>query len=293
MSKRVFRRWADDPGSLQRLLVARLGLGDADANELIGRGSVYVANDRAEGPDVLVPVGAKVTVHATQPPSLPPLFVIHRDADLAIVDKPAGLPSQPERGQRAHSLDAAVARQLGPDARPLHRLDKPVSGLVVVALRPGARAALQRTVAEHESHRRYLAIVAGRIVGEGAIKKRIGRHPRDQRLRAALPDDATAGQAATTRYRALAHGMLDGHEVTAVDVQLETGRTHQIRVHLASIGHPVLGDDAYGGPPYARLCLHAYAIELAHPANGRTIRASAPIPDELTRLVPGLTRPFT
>ena len=91
----------------------------------------------------------------------------------------------------------------------------------------------------------------------------------------------------------LGHGALDGGPVTAVDVRIETGRTHQIRVHLASIGHPIVGDETYGGPPFERLCLHAYALELPHPGHGRPIRVAAHLPDELVRLVPGLTRPFT
>ena len=293
MKKQVFRRWANDPAPLDRLLALRLSLTRADAVDLVERGSVYVGTDRADDPAAEVPVGAKLTVHLTTSSPTPPLVVIHRDADLAIIDKPAGLPSQPERGQHAFSLDAAVARELGDDARPMHRLDKEVSGLVIVALRPAARALLQRIIAEHESDRRYLAIVVGSLSGEGTIRKRIGRHAADQRLRAAFPEGSTAGKPAATRYRVLGHGVLDGRPVTAVDVQLETGRTHQIRVHLASLNHPIVGDVAYGGPPFDRLCLHAYALELPHPRHGRRLRVSTHVPGVFARLVPGLTSPFT
>jgi 23S rRNA pseudouridine1911/1915/1917 synthase len=293
MKKQVFRRWGHDPAPLDRLLALRLGISREDAARLVERGGVYVGATRASDATVEVPLGAKLTVHATPAPSTPTVAVIHRDTDLAVVDKPAGLPSQAERGQHAFCLDTAVARQLGPHARPMHRLDKEASGLVVVALVGDARRALQHTIAEHESDRRYLAIVAGRLSGEGTIRKRIARHPDDQRRRTALAENATAGQSAVTRYRVVGHGTLSGAAVTAVDVQLETGRTHQIRVHLASLGHPIVGDAAYGGPPFERLCLHAYALELPHPRHGRPLRVGAPIPSSFARLVPSLTSPFT
>lgn len=293
MKKQVFRRWSNDPAPLDRLLAVRLSLTRADAVDLVARGNVHVGDQRAIDPNATVPIGAKLTVHLTPSAPTPPLVIVHRDTDVAIVDKPAGLPSQAERGQHAFSLDAAVSRELGDDARPMHRLDKEVSGLVIVALRSTARAPLQRIVAGHESDRRYLAIVAGNLSAEGAIRKRIGRHATDQRLRAALPEGATAGKPATTRYRVLGHGVLDGRPVSAVDVRLETGRTHQIRVHLASLGHPIVGDVAYGGPPFERLCLHAYALELPHPRHGRPLRVSTPLPELFCRLVPGLTSPFT
>lgn len=293
MKKQVFRRWSDDPAQLYRLLALRLSVTREEAVDLVERGNVHVGDERAADPTAMVPVGAKLTVHLTPATPTPPLVIVHRDADLAIVDKPAGLPSQPERGQQVFSLDAAVSRELGDDARPMHRLDKEVSGLVIVALRPRARAPLQRIVAGHESDRRYLAIVAGDLSGEGTIRKRIGRHATDQRLRAAFPEGATAGQPATTRYRPLGHGTLDQQPVSAVEVRLETGRTHQIRVHLASLGHPIVGDVAYGGPPFERLCLHAYALELPHPRDGRPLRVSTPLPAVFGRLVPSLTSPFT
>ncbi|HEX9102822.1 MAG TPA: RluA family pseudouridine synthase [Polyangia bacterium] len=293
MKKQVFRRSANDPAPLDRLLALRLGLPRADAVDLVVRGSVYVGSDRANDAAAEIPVGTKLTVHLTASSPTPPLVIVYRDDDLAVVDKPAGLPSQPERGQQAFSLDAAVARELGGEARPMHRLDKEVSGLVIVAIRPDARTRLQQTISEHESDRRYLAIVAGDAAGEGTIRKRIGRHPNDPRLRTALPERSTAGKPAMTHYRVLEHGALDDRAVAAVDVRLETGRTHQIRVHLASIAHPIVGDTTYGGPPFERLCLHAYALELPHPRHGRPLRVTAPIPDVFARLVPGLTTPFT
>jgi 23S rRNA pseudouridine1911/1915/1917 synthase len=293
MKKRVFRRWANDPAALRDLLVARLGLTPADAAALVARGSVYVGRARADQALTNVAVGDQLTVHLSLPSEVPPLVVVYRDDDLAIVDKPAGLPSQAEPGQRAFSLEAAAARDLGADARLMHRLDKEASGLLLVALQPAAYAPLQRAMTGHTIERRYLAIASGSLEGEGTIRKRIGRHPADQRLRAPLAEDATAGEPACTRFRVLAQGTCDGAPVTAVELRLETGRTHQIRVHLSSLGHPIVGDTAYAGPPFERLCLHAYALELAHPRSGKPIHASASLPPPFARLVPGLTSPLT
>ena len=294
MKKRVLRRASDDPALLCELVAARLDLSFEAALDLVDRGSVYVDDVRVTASRHRVDVGEKVTVHLpAATTAAPPIVVVYRDEDLAIVDKPAGLPSQAEVRQRAYCLDAMATRDLGPDARLMHRLDKEASGLVLVALQPTAYAPLQKAMTEHEIDRRYIAIVDGELRGEGTIRKRIGRHSRDQRLRAPFPEDSPTGEAACTRYRVLARGVLDGRDVTAVELRLETGRTHQIRAHLWSIAHAIVGDDAYGGPAFQRMCLHAYLLELQNPRNGRPIRASAPLPESFTKLVPGLTRPFT
>jgi 23S rRNA pseudouridine1911/1915/1917 synthase len=293
MKKRVFRRWADDPASLRDLLVARLDITKEVAFELVRAGNVQVGTATASDFYAAVGVGTKVTVQLSAPIVAPPTVVVFRDDDLAVVDKPVGLASQPEPNQRANCLAASVTRDLGEGARVMHRLDKDASGLVVVALRKSAYAPLQHAIGGADFDRRYLAIARGNLTGDGSIRKRIGRHPRDQRLRAAFPENSTTGEPAVTRYRTLAHGTLGDEPVTALELQIETGRTHQIRVHLSSVDHPLVGDTAYGGPAYERLCLHAYALELPHPRTGRPLRVSVPPPDALTRLVPSLTRPFT
>lgn len=293
MKKRILRRASNDPAQLRDLVVARLALSADEATDLIKRGSIYVGAQRRSDPLAHVAVGEKLTVHMTPSIVAPPIVVVYRDADLAVVDKPAGLPSQAEPGQHAFSLAAAVARDLGPDARLMHRLDKDASGLVLVALDKSARAPLQQAMTEHTIDRRYLAIAHGNLVGDGSIRARIGRHATDQRQRSPLSENAAAGEPAATRYRVLAHGTLGGKAVTAVELRLETGRTHQIRVHLQSLDHPIVGDTAYGGPAFERMCLHAYALELPHPRTGRPIRVSAPVPDLFASLVPGLTTPFT
>ncbi|HXU68889.1 MAG TPA: RluA family pseudouridine synthase [Polyangia bacterium] len=292
MKKRVFQRWADDPPVLDHLIEARLGVTRSEARVLVARGSVQIDGRRATNAERTVSVGEKVAVHTGPLEVPPPLIYAYRDHDLAIVDKPAGLPSQPEPKQEAHSLTAAVTRELGVDARAMHRLDKEASGLVVVALQREMYERLQRAFAEHAIDRRYLAVAGGELVGDETVRARIGRHPRDQRLRAALPENGKEGDPACTHVRSLGHGTLDGAPITAVELVLETGRTHQIRVHLQSIGHPLVGDAAYGGAKFERLCLHAYAVELAHPRTGKPLRVSTALPEAFVRLVPRLTSPF-
>ena len=135
MKKRVFRRWSHDPALLCDLLVARLGLTSDEALALVDRGGVYVDRERVTTPRRQVGVGDQLTVHLTPPAVAPPLVVVYRDDDLAVVDKPVGLPSQAEPGQSTFCLDAMALRDLGPEARLMHRLDKEASGLVLIALR--------------------------------------------------------------------------------------------------------------------------------------------------------------
>jgi 23S rRNA pseudouridine1911/1915/1917 synthase len=291
MKKRIFRRWANDPVDLRDLIVARLGLTADEATDLIVRGSVYIGHERTTE-SRKVADGERLTIHLTLTLEAPPLAILHRDDDVAVIDKPAGLPSQAEPGQRAFSVEAAIARDLGRDARLMHRLDKDASGVMLVALRSASYAPLQHALAAGDIDRRYVALSVGELRGDGAIKLRIARHPRDRRLRTALPEHAPAGDVACTRYRVVGHGALAGAPLSAISVELETGRTHQIRVHLSAIGHPILGDTAYGGPAFERLCLHASALELPHPATGRPLRIRADLPETFARLVPGLTSPF-
>jgi len=293
MKKRVFTRAATDPESLIELLAVRLGVRTVEAQELVASGAVYVAGGRVTRPAAIA-VGDKIAVYTgVLLPKPPPFSVVHRDHWIAVVDKPAGLASQAERSQQSTALDAQVQRALGGGARLMHRLDKEASGLVLFALHGRACAPLQAAMATGAIDRGYLAIVDGELRGEGVIRLRIGRHPRDRRLRATLPEQAPAGEPACSRYRVLAHGELRGHAVTAVELRLETGRTHQLRVHLAGIGHPIVGDVAYGGTAFERMCLHACSLELPHPLEARHLRLSARVPDSFARLVPGLTSAFT
>ena len=292
MAKRVYTRFSNDPDKLSQLLMPRLEVDTAEVERLVHAGCIYV-NGKRVATDVALLVGDKITVFQQASEELPRLQTVLQDPWFVVVDKPVGLPSQAERSQSAHALDALVQHRFGDDVRLIHRLDKEASGLVLFARKPDARAPLQDALAAGEIERRYVALVDGELRGDGHIRLRIGRHAKDTRLRAALPENAPAGDAAHTIYRALGHGVRDGRPLTAVELQLDSGRTHQLRVHLAAIGHPLLGDAAYGGPAFARLCLHAYALELPHPLDRSRVQVRSPIPRDFTQLVANLTSSLT
>jgi 23S rRNA pseudouridine1911/1915/1917 synthase len=227
-----------------------------------------------------------------------PFRVVHRDAAILVIDKPPGLVVHPGAGNREGTLqnallalDPALARV--PRAGIVHRLDKDTSGLMVVARTPLAHAALVRALAAREVGREYLALCQGRLTGGGTVDEPIGRH-RTQRTRMAVRPD---GREAVTHYRI--ERRLREH--TLVRATLETGRTHQIRVHLAHVGHPVVGDPVYGGRKrlprgasptvvaalgaFRRQALHAARLVLAHPTTGREVAFEAPLPGDLAALL--------
>jgi 23S rRNA pseudouridine1911/1915/1917 synthase len=227
-----------------------------------------------------------------------PFRVVHRDAAILVIDKPPGLVVHPGAGNREGTLqnallalDPALARV--PRAGIVHRLDKDTSGLMVVARTPLAHAALVRALAAREVGREYLALCQGRLTGGGTVDEPIGRH-RTQRTRMAVRPD---GREAVTHYRI--ERRLREH--TLVRAALETGRTHQIRVHLAHVGHPVVGDPVYGGRKrlprgasptviaalgaFRRQALHAARLVLEHPTTGREVAFEAPLPGDLAALL--------
>jgi 23S rRNA pseudouridine1911/1915/1917 synthase len=240
--------------------------------------------------EIEVPPAAEETL---APESLP-LAVVFEDDHVLVVDKPAGMVVHPGAGRSAGTLAAAVLAHaptiagVGGPRRPgiVHRLDKDTSGLLVVAKTQAAYDDLVEQLAARTVTRRYLAVVHGRVrASEGVVDAPIGRHPSDRVKMAIRP--AGRGKRAVTRYRVLerfAH-------FTALEARLETGRTHQIRVHLASLGHPVVGDDVYG-KPRARspieldgYALHATTLAFVHPAFRKVIECAAPIPDRIERLL--------
>jgi RluA family pseudouridine synthase len=270
--KRVFRVASGDPTTLCGALIARLSISRQRADQLIARGAIEVDGRRAER-DHAIAAGARVI--AFVPDEDAPrtaIAIVYRDADLVVVDKPAGLRSQAVRGDAEDTLIARVQREIDPAASLLHRLDRETSGLVLLPLRDRARAFLQRALTAGEIDRRYVAHVAGRLEAACRIELRIGPD-RDPRRRRTYPPSSDAGEPAISHVEPIAAGEAESR----VALRLETGRTHQLRVHLAAIGHPIVGDTLYGGPPAERLWLHATALSFPHPAGGERA-VSSPMP---------------
>jgi len=228
-----------------------------------------------------------------------PLEVVYRDEDVIVIDKPAGLVTHPapghERGTLVNALLAleASAGGLGTVAgveRPgiVHRLDRDTSGLIVVARNDAAQVSLQAQLKARRVRKTYLALAGGVVNAQlGRIEKPIGRHPRHRQRMAVTAE----GKPAVTGYRVRERFA----EWTLLELDLVTGRTHQIRVHLASIGHAVAGDRVYAtgairrGPDgLERLFLHAWKLEFLSPGSGRLVRCEAPLPQELESVLDGL-----
>ncbi|MDO4542940.1 MAG: RluA family pseudouridine synthase [Clostridia bacterium] len=222
-----------------------------------------------------------------------PLDIVYEDEDICVVNKPQGMVVHPAAGNFSGTLVNALMAHfdklsdLGGTDRPgiVHRLDKMTSGLLVIAKNNAAHENLAKQFALHTANRRYLALVHGNLKQDfGTVSANIGRHPND-RTRMAV---TLEGKEATTHWRVLERF----GSITLLELRLETGRTHQIRVHMAHIKHPVLGDEVYSGSDKrSRLkgqILHGYRLELDHPVTGQKCVFLSPIPDyfqqELMRL---------
>jgi 23S rRNA pseudouridine1911/1915/1917 synthase len=296
---------ADAAGErLDRHVAARLGAPRNQVQRWIREGWVEV-NGAPARPSVPVAAGDAITCRPPAPreeriaPEDEPLALLYEDADLAVLDKPAGLTVHPGAGRAtgtlAHRLLARYPEMagVGGPGRPgiVHRLDRDTSGVLAVARTPASYARLSRAFAEREVGKRYLAIAYGEPrPGAGRIEAPIGRHP-TRRKEMAVRE---GGRPARTLYRTVAAA--GGIALLAVD--LETGRTHQIRVHLKSLGHPLVGDPVYGearwkglprkaqGPlaAFPRPALHAWRLAFHHPVTGEPLAFEAPVSADLERL---------
>ena len=282
---------------VDRAVALLTGWSRSDVAALIEEGAVRidgqpVAKSRrlAEGEEVEV-TGAP---EAEAPPVAEPVEfpVIHADDDIVIVAKPAGLVVHPGAGHETGTLAAGLLHRfpevagVGDPMRPgiVHRLDRDTSGLMVVARSARAYDALTAALAAREIERRYLALAWGRFdARRGTIDAPIGRSA-TRRTRMAVRG---AGKEARTGYEVLTQ--YDHPVCTLVECRLETGRTHQIRVHLAAIGHPVVGDATYGGDRNplrpGRPFLHAQVLALTHPGTGEHLEFSDPLPPELAAIL--------
>lgn len=255
-------------------------------------------NDRPANKNYKLRGGEEIVVQPLPPKQLSllpqeiPLDIVYEDAALLVVNKPKGMVVHPAPGNEDHTLVNALLFHCGSTlagiggiARPgiVHRIDKDTSGLLVVAKTQTAHQHLSQQIAAHTMSRRYHAIVYGNIkTDQGRIDAPIGRHPTDRKRMCVTQHHA---REAVTNYRVLAR--LEGF--TYVELALETGRTHQIRVHMASLGHPVAGDPVYGPKKVITSlngqCLHARTLGFIHPDTNEFVEFSSKLPQELTRFL--------
>ena len=222
-----------------------------------------------------------------------PLNLLHEDQDLLVIDKPVGLVVHPGSGNWSGTLMNALLHHVPaleqlPRAGIVHRLDKDTSGLLVVAKTLAAQTSLVRQLQAREVSRRYLALARGLVARDGLVDAPLGRHPSRRTHMAIVP----GGREARTHY-ALRERF---ERATLLECRLETGRTHQIRVHMASIGHPLVGDKTYGRGPtgdprldaFERQALHAWRLALCHPRTGEEMGWEAPLPADFSCLLESL-----
>ncbi len=301
------------PARLDKALADATELSRARVQALIADGMVEVDGKPAASPSAKAPEGASFRINVpaaaeaeAQPQDIP-LSITYEDAHLIVVDKPAGMVVHPAAGNPDGTLVNALLHHcrgqlsgIGGVARPgiVHRIDKDTSGLLVVAKSDAAHEGLAAQFADHSVHRRYLAVCGGDpSPAEGTVDARLGRSDANRKKMAVLPKNSSRGKHAVTHYKRLKR--LDHSAL--IECHLETGRTHQVRVHCASIGHALLGDPLYGRTPkslkpllsslkFARQALHAAELGFLHPISQESLRFTSDLPGDMQELIDELGR---
>jgi len=299
---------ADAGQRLDKALAEASGLSRERVKALMGEGRVSLDGKPVSQASLKPAAGTpfEIRVPETTPAEAQaqdiPLSVVYEDEHLIVVDKPAGLVVHPAAGNLDGTLVNALLHHcagqlsgIGGVARPgiVHRIDKDTSGLLVVAKTDAAHEGLARQFADHSIERAYMAVVSGLPVPPtGTIRGWIGRSDHDRKKMAVLHELNKRGKHAVTHFRTLE--TFTG--CALVECRLETGRTHQVRVHMTSIGHPLLGDPAYGRTPprlrpileqlhFARQALHAAVLGFIHPVTGAELRFESTLPADMTGLL--------
>ena len=281
---------------LDAFLSADGALTRSQAARLIAEGRVRV-NGKPAAKSARLSGGETVTVDVPQlrettlPPQDIPLDVVYEDDDVIVVNKPTGLVVHPAPGHPDGTLVNALLHYcgdslsgIGGEKRPgiVHRIDRDTSGLIIAAKNDAAHQYLSAQLADHTLARTYECIVVGALREDrGTVDAPIARHPTDRKRMAVV----AGGREAVTHWEVIAR--YPGY--THVRCRLETGRTHQIRVHMAYIGHPILGDTVYGAkkevPGLTGQCLHAVGLRFLHPRTHEVVELSCPLPEEFTRML--------
>lgn len=295
----------EDAKRLDVFLSERMEETRSRIKKLIDGGRVEVNGQKVKA-GTEIRAGDEVHVESPEPaeysvrPENIPLDIVYQDGDIAVVNKPQGMTVHIGNGNTEGTLVNALLYALdslsgiGGVLRPgiVHRIDKDTSGLLVVAKNDRAHVSLARQIAEKSCHRRYLALLEGNVKADsGRISTDIGRSPSDRLKMAVLPEGR--GKAAITDYETLVRY---GGEYTLCRFTLQTGRTHQIRVHAKYMGHPVVGDPLYGSRrqrfELKGQLLHAYELELTHPATGERMCFRAPLPVYFSEVLETLARQY-
>ncbi|HVW26690.1 MAG TPA: RluA family pseudouridine synthase [Polyangiaceae bacterium] len=285
------------PHALDRALrTANPGASWNDVRRLVRTGKVSVDGSVVVDPTALVHAGATVAIRMSAPrkggaTALAKTLIVHVDAHVVVVDKPPGIATVPYEDER-DTLDRVVQSLLRKTARPgtsvaplgvVQRLDKETSGLLVFARTTAAKRELQQQLRRHTMHRRYVALAHGAVRG-GTIRSRLVQDRGDGRR--GSTDRSDLGREAVTHVRVLERF----ERATLIECRLETGRTHQIRIHLSEAGNPLLGERVYSRGfadllPAPRILLHAVELGFVHPTTGRELRFDRPIPDDMAAVI--------